>query len=109
MELGPQQGETANVRTVVDKILREWPDLDVNYATNENGPHEAQRLELDCSKAANELDWQPVLSLTDAITMTLKLYRTAMNEPDLLKPNTLSQIQAYEERLHGAIMEMQHE
>ena len=41
-----------------------------NIGSDENGPHEAAVLRLDCTKAREELGWRPVLGLDRTLDMT---------------------------------------
>ncbi|HAM47457.1 MAG TPA: CDP-glucose 4,6-dehydratase, partial [Alphaproteobacteria bacterium] len=42
--------------------------------------HEAQRLQLDCTKAADKLGWTPRLSLDQALDLTTDWYLRAAQE-----------------------------
>lgn len=57
-------------------------------------PQEAQMLRLDCSKAAAELCWRPVLTLSDALEMTVDWYR-CFYEGKNMTSKYLEQIAAY--------------
>jgi CDP-glucose 4,6-dehydratase len=46
-------------------------------------PHEAQLLKLDCSKAAQLLDWRPVLPLQKALHFTADWYRRRKEGEDV--------------------------
>ena len=60
-----------------------------------NHPHEAAHLKLDISKARSQLDWQPALSLTDALKLTMDWARQRQQGANI-RQVTLAQIQAYQ-------------
>lgn len=70
--------ETANVRPVewiVEKLAAAWGAEARWNIQGSQHPQEAQMLRLDCAKVANELQWAPVLSLSEALEMTVEWYR----------------------------------
>jgi len=62
--------------------------------THADQPHEAARLELDCSKAHEELQWRPKIDLDTALTLTAEWYRAqiAGASPEALFDLTVQQI-----------------
>ena len=62
---------------VRSQLRRRWPEIAVKYRTDDNGPHEAAVLQLDCTKAREKLGWRPVLGLDATLDMTAAWYREA--------------------------------
>ena len=102
---GPDKDGAVTVRTVAEHVKSFWPDLNIRYADQTTGPHEAHLLRLDCAKAVRDLGWRPVLSLRDAIAMTVGLYGAAKNDIATLKIAALSQIDDFERRAAASTME----
>lgn len=94
---GPPEDENVPVRELVEQLRIRWPELKVDYQSEETGPHEAAVLRLDCTKARNALGWRPVLGLSRALDMTAEWYREAGAGPAL--DVTTRQITAYERLL----------
>ena len=72
---GPDPADVRPVQWIVEKLAAAWGaeakwDLQGGYY-----PQETQMLTLDCSKAAVELSWVPVLDLSAALEMTADWYR----------------------------------
>ena len=74
---GPPVEETVAVGELAERLRRCWPEVEVEYRTDDNGPHEAAVLRLDCTKARTELGWRPILGLDRTLDMTAAWYREA--------------------------------
>lgn len=61
-------------------------------------PQESQMMMLDCSKAAAELNWRPILNLSDALAMTVDWYRDFYAGKNM-HTKYLAQIAAYSARI----------
>jgi len=61
-------------------------------------PHEAQMLQLDWTKALQELGWRPALSLPEALDMTLDWYQSVQRGEDARR-KCLDQLEAYQRKL----------
>ncbi|MGH6683954.1 MAG: CDP-glucose 4,6-dehydratase [Pseudolabrys sp.] len=72
---GPDNGETASVRDVVEQARRDYGQGAAHYGDGSDGPHESAWLALDVAKARKVLGVSPVLSLTQAIGLTMGWYR----------------------------------
>lgn len=70
---GPHASATLPVAKVVDALSAQWPGLEVII---DAGPHlhEAAALSLDCTKAAERLDWAPVWDATTTLRRTASWY-----------------------------------
>ena len=59
-------------------------------------PHEAQYLKLDCTKAKNLLQWEPIWRLERALNETVLWYR-AWHQNKNMNEFTINQINAYQQ------------
>jgi len=73
---GPAPSGNLTVGQVVDIVLAEWGEGSwTGPAAGTVNPHEARFLKLDCSKAADLLDWRPVWDANTALVETVGWYR----------------------------------
>jgi CDP-glucose 4,6-dehydratase len=91
---GPENTDAQTVRWIVDRLAEEWGENGRWQVDTEESPHEAQTLKLDWSKAANSLDWRPILPLATALRLTAEWYRRRnLNEDP--RALTLEQLRFY--------------
>lgn len=72
---GPKDEDCKSVSWILDKMVTKWGngaswDLDKN-----NNPHEASYLKLDCSKAAQKLNWLPKWNLEYTLETIINWHR----------------------------------
>lgn len=91
---GPSAHSAKTVETVVKKISACWESVNWSVDSHDH-PHEAARLLLDSSKAAQALDWHPRLTFDDTIGLTADWYAAARNRDADLREFTKAQITAY--------------
>lgn len=98
---GPHYADARPVEWIVEHLASRWmshhdqpPRWQIEPGPH---PHEAQMLKLDWTKASHELGWQPTLSLTEALDMTLDWYQSVYQGDDARK-KCLAQIESYEKR-----------
>jgi CDP-glucose 4,6-dehydratase len=72
---GPENGETASVRDVVERARQNYGQGEIDYRDGTQGPHESAWLALDVTKARDVLGVAPVLPLAQAIGLTMAWYR----------------------------------
>jgi len=72
---GPNAGDTASVRDLVDLARRAYGKGDVRYGDGNDGPHESGWLVLETSKAKTTLGVAPVLTLAQGVNRTMAWYR----------------------------------
>jgi CDP-glucose 4,6-dehydratase len=69
---GPEEGSCVSTGTLAGLFCAAW-GRDVSWTAQENdGPHEANFLKLDCSKAKAVLGWKPLLSIKTAMEKTVE-------------------------------------
>lgn len=75
---GPDSKDILTVKDIVSKTIKLWGEG--SYIISENsGPHEAQLLSIDCTKAKRYLKWNPALNVDDALKMTVEWYKNYKN------------------------------
>jgi len=99
---GPCDEESITVAELAELIIREWGAGSWQAASLTDPPHEAGYLKLDCSKARALLGWRAVLTLAEAVGLTVEWYREAVSEDGAQMFGMSSrQIQSYESLLAG--------
>ena len=96
---GPSAQATQPVEAVVRQFAATWErssSKQARWSADTNlHPHEAQALQLDCSKARSVLGWTPVLSLGEALDLTAGWYAKFLQGSDA-RALSLAQITHYE-------------
>lgn len=78
--IGPRDEDCINTGDLADFFVKYWGgDANWKNVAQENAPHEANFLKLDCSKARTALGWEPVWHVDEAIRETVAWYK-AWNE-----------------------------
>lgn len=72
---GPNETLNIEVKDVVNQIIRSYGKGQWKHVLNEEKPHEAKLLMLDCSKAKKYLDWHQALNFEKTIDMTVSWYK----------------------------------
>ncbi len=102
---GPHYESARSVEWIVEHLASRWSSAGGPPAKwqIDSGPHphEAQMLKLDWTKASLELGWHPVLTLPEALDMTLDWYQGARAGEDA-RDRCASQISLYEHRLQSS-------
>ena len=77
--IGPETQDVLTVKQVVENAIDVYGKGE--YHTPEPGdqPHEANLLQLDITKAKEQLSWKPLLNSLQAIEWTMNWYKEAMN------------------------------
>jgi CDP-glucose 4,6-dehydratase len=99
---GPDLDDAVPVREVVRRMTARWPALRAELGAATGGPHEARLLRLDNAKAGARLGWRPVLSLEDAIALTVAWYRAVHEDETSARATLLHQLHDYERRVRDA-------
>lgn len=91
---GPADTDAKTVRWIVEQITQGWGDSASWTLDAGDHPHEAHYLKLDCSKARQQLGWQPKLSLAEALEISVAWQRHYLNG-DAMREITLQQVADY--------------
>ncbi|MDQ0216411.1 CDP-glucose 4,6-dehydratase [Oikeobacillus pervagus] len=92
---GPNDEEVRTVQWVVEEFYKKWgrnATFEIDH--HDDKPIEATFLKLDCSKAKQKLNWNPVWSLNTAIDKIVEWTRAFEDKRDLRKMS-LNQIRDY--------------
>lgn len=72
---GPSDEGSITVEEVVQHVKKYWNKIDYEINKDENQPHEANLLKLDCSKAHIQLNWKDVWDSSKTFEKTVKWYK----------------------------------
>ena len=75
---GPSANDELKVRQVADRIVQYWGDGGWAPMPETAAPHESAVLRLVSAKAREILKWRPVLTLDQAISLTVAWYRSVL-------------------------------
>lgn len=67
--VGPDEKDCVTTGTLAELFVNAWGEGANWKAISQNGPHEANYLKLDCSKLKSTFQWQPQLSIAQAIRL----------------------------------------
>ena len=92
--IGPEESDCITTGNIVNIFCDKWKENAAWEAVNVNGPHEANFLKLDTSKAKSVLGWKPIWSVNDAVSKTVEWSKAFYSNQDIEKI-TKSQIEEY--------------
>jgi len=72
---GPDDDGHIPVIAMVKNLQARWKNIDFEIIHDNNTPHEANMLKLDCSKARSLLGWKPVWNSAAMLEKTAAWYR----------------------------------
>jgi CDP-glucose 4,6-dehydratase len=93
---GPPTEDVRPVKNVAQAIVDAIGAGKLMINQDPNAPHEANLLQLDCSKTRARLGWKPKLNFADTIAFTAAWY-AAWHRGEDMKAFTFAQISRYEE------------
>ena len=84
--IGPTDEDCITTGRLADAFVKYWGENAewINVA-EENAPHEANFLKLDCSKARETFGWQPVWDVDSAIRETVDWYKSWNKGKDMME------------------------
>jgi CDP-glucose 4,6-dehydratase len=86
---GPSDEGSITVEEVVNNVKKHWDKIDYEINQDQNQPHEANLLKLDCSKAHIKLKWKDVWDSDTTFEKTVKWYQAFYEENKILTANDL--------------------
>ncbi len=86
---GPSDSQVLSVEEVIIQMQKYWSDIKFKVEEDQNAPHEANLLKLDCSKAHTKLKWKPVWSNEQTFEKTANWYMSYYNNVALNTENNL--------------------
>ena len=91
---GPREEGCKSVNWILDKMVVNWGEGASWKLDKKNNPHEAIFLKLDCSKAANKLNWLPKWELEETLEMIVNWHKQYLNGSNV-KQECLTEISRY--------------
>ena len=91
---GPKDEGCKSVSWILDKMVANWGNGASWELDSNNNPHEAGFLKLDCSKATNELKWQPNWGLEETLDLIVNWHKKYLGGVDVKKA-CLNEINKY--------------
>ncbi len=82
--VGPDECDCVNTGELVDLFCEKWGEgARWKNISEENAPHEANFLKLDCSKIKKKLDWKPRWHISDAVEKTVEWSKSYLAGKDI--------------------------
>lgn len=94
---GPYDSDARTVSWIVEQLIRECDSTAGWQLESEAQPHEAQHLKLDCSKARQQLGWNPVWNL-DSCLKEIAQWHAAWTRGADMQAFSLDTIKRFTER-----------
>ncbi|WP_086931417.1 CDP-glucose 4,6-dehydratase [Agarilytica rhodophyticola] len=91
---GPNEQDAKSVEWIVHQLSSLWGEGAKWHLSNENHPHEASYLKLDCSKAKMRLNWYPRWRLKDTLKKIVDWHKVWLSDADMYE-YSLSEIHQY--------------
>jgi CDP-glucose 4,6-dehydratase len=88
---GPTDEGHRNVLAVIRELQKHWSNIDYQVKTDEENPHEANLLKLDCSKAYAKLKWKPVWDSSTTFAKTVQWYKEYYESGRVLSEDQLTE------------------
>lgn len=82
--IGPNDEDCISTGELVDLFIRYWPEASYKHV-NVNGPHEANFLKLDSSKARKIFEWSPKWDAQHAVEKSVEWYKAYSENKDLVE------------------------
>jgi len=80
---GPKDEDCKPVNWILNKMVEKWEGKASWELDQNNNPHEAGFLKLDCSKAQNQLKWSPNWNLEITLTKIVTWHQAWLNNEDV--------------------------
>jgi len=91
---GPKDRDNRSVQEVITSLCKQWGSNAKWQQDTGFQPHEAGLLKLDCSKASQQLRWEPKWNLETAIEKTIQWHKAYLAKENM-QDITLGQIDQY--------------
>lgn len=92
--IGPDESDCITTGDICTLFVDKWKEDSRWKATDYDGPHEANFLKLDCSKAKDKLNWKPLWDVETAVQKTVEWSKTYYLNKDIVEL-TKKQIDEY--------------
>lgn len=94
---GPKDEDCKPVNWILERMLATWGPGAAWALDQNNNPHEAGFLKLDCSKAKQKLHWEPKWNLEYTLKLIVNWHKAWINKEDL-KKECLKEIDLYTDK-----------
>jgi CDP-glucose 4,6-dehydratase len=91
---GPDENDLVDNEKLVDMFCAAWGSGMKSEHKHDGGPHEANFLKLDASKAKSILGWKPAIDIKKAVELTVEWHKAHISNGDVVKYMD-SQIKSY--------------
>lgn len=85
--IGPDESDCITTGELVSLFCKSWKEYNgetpVWESRNQNGPHEANYLKLDCARFKKKFGWSPAWHIDKAIDKTVEWYSAYRNREDI--------------------------
>ena len=96
---GPDDSDAVTVGDLAEKITKAWGKGTVEHRPAEGAVHEATLLMLNTGKSRKRLGYRPMLSLDDAVRLSVEWYRAYLEQPSRAAALCAGQINDYMKQL----------
>jgi CDP-glucose 4,6-dehydratase len=96
---GPGNEDSICVNELAERIVQQLGKGQIRVIQQSDRLHETHYLKLDCNKAKSRLHWLPLLSLNEALKMTVEWYQIFLEDKCNVLELTTRQIRSYMERM----------
>ena len=94
---GPDNQDDKSVEWLISNFDKEYGgENNFKILLNDNLPHEANYLKLDCSKSIKRLDWSPKLNIEECILLTSNWYKNFYKKDKDMYAFSVEQIKQFE-------------
>lgn len=97
---GPSEKDVISVKELAQMVISLWGKGELSILEDKEGFYETSYLKLDCSKARARLGWVPLLSIDEALKMTVEWYQSFFENNGSVVRSTEMQIMGYMERIY---------
>ncbi len=96
---GPDDHDTKTVEWLTASLVKQWGHgASYHVQVNDNNPHEACTLKLDCSKAHTRLNWYPQWDLERTVVKIYQWQKAFLNGENMYN-HCLNEIQDYQQQV----------
>lgn len=94
---GPNEEDTKTVESITESLIEHWGNgAAYRVEANQQKPHEAHTLRLDCTKARTQLNWQPKWHINETIKRIANWQKAYLAGKDMYD-YTLEEIKHYQQ------------
>lgn len=92
--IGPEMKSCITTGEITDLFCKSWENAAWKNVSEENAPHEANFLKLDCSKIIQTFGWKPKWNIEQSVSKSVEWYKAFYNKENM-NEKTIDQIKEY--------------